>query len=39
MPALLFYPVTQAYDPKHPDEQRLPFDDPEIGFDWTIKNR
>jgi dTDP-4-dehydrorhamnose 3,5-epimerase len=38
-PVLLFYHVTQAYDPKTPDEMRIPFDDPEIGFDWTIKNR
>ncbi len=35
----LFYHVTKAYDPKNPDEERIPFDDPEIGFDWTIKNR
>ena len=38
-PVMLFYHVTQAYDPKNPDEQRLPFDDPAIGFDWTIKYR
>ncbi len=38
-PVLLFYHVTKSYDPKHPDEQRIPFDDPEIGFDWSIKNR
>ncbi len=38
-PVVLFYHVTQVYDPKHPDEQRIPFDDPEIGFDWSIQNR
>ena len=38
-PVLLFYHVTKAYDSKNPDEQRIPFDDPGIGFDWTIQNR
>lgn len=38
-PVILFYHVTQCYDPRHPDEQRIPFDDPGIGFDWSIHNR
>jgi dTDP-4-dehydrorhamnose 3,5-epimerase len=38
-PVVLFYHVTQVYDPKHPDEQRIPFDDPQIAFDWSIQNR
>jgi dTDP-4-dehydrorhamnose 3,5-epimerase len=38
-PVILFYHVTQAYDPKAPDEQRIAFDDPGIGFDWSIQNR
>jgi len=38
-PVVLFYHVTQAYNPAHPDEQRIPFDDPQIGFDWSIQNR
>lgn len=38
-PVLLIYHVTQAYNPKEPDEQRIAFDDPEIGFDWSIRNR
>ena len=38
-PVILFYHVTQAYDPARPDEQRLAFDDPHIGFDWSIVNR
>jgi len=33
-PVLMFYHTTESYDPKNPDEQRIPFDDPEIGFDW-----
>ncbi len=35
----IFYHTTKPYNPKSPDEQRIPFDDPHIGFDWTIKNR
>lgn len=35
----LFYHTTQAYDPQNPDEERIPFDDPKIGFDWSTKNR
>jgi dTDP-4-dehydrorhamnose 3,5-epimerase len=38
-PVVLFYHVTRAYDPKTPDEQRIDWNDPEIGFDWSIKNR
>jgi dTDP-4-dehydrorhamnose 3,5-epimerase len=38
-PVLLFYHVTKAYDPKAPDEMRMRYDDPEIGFDWSIRNR
>ncbi|MBI5065249.1 dTDP-4-dehydrorhamnose 3,5-epimerase family protein [Candidatus Woesearchaeota archaeon] len=38
-PATLLYFTTQSYDPKNPDEKRIQFDDPEIGFDWTTKNR
>lgn len=33
-PVLLFYHTTKPYNPKNPDEQRIPPDDPEIGFDW-----
>lgn len=35
----IFYHTDQIYDPKNPDEQRIPFDAPEIGFDWHTKNR
>ena len=38
-PAALFYHTTEHYDPADPDEERLPFDDPRIGFDWRTKNR
>lgn len=39
-PVLLFYHTTEPYDAKNPDEKRLPYDDPNIGFDWekTIIN-
>lgn len=33
-PVILFYHTTEAYDPKNPDEHRLPLDDPKIGFRW-----
>jgi dTDP-4-dehydrorhamnose 3,5-epimerase len=38
-PALLFYHTTQSYNAAAPDEERILFDDPSIGFDWAIKNR
>lgn len=38
-PVLLFYHTTESYNRADPDEQRIPFDDAEIGFDWSIKNR
>jgi dTDP-4-dehydrorhamnose 3,5-epimerase len=33
-PVSLFYHVTEMYDTHNPDEQRIPYDDEEIGFDW-----
>jgi len=38
-PAGLFYHTTEAYDPADPDEERIPWDDPTIGFDWTTRPR
>ncbi len=38
-PAGLFYRTTAVYDPAHPDEERIPFDDPRIGFDWRTQPR
>ncbi len=33
-PVLLFYHTTETYDAKNPDEQRIPYNDPNIGFNW-----
>lgn len=38
-PALVFYQTTDSYNPQNPDEERIAFDDKEIGFDWEVKNR
>ena len=38
-PAGLIYHTTEHYDPAAPDEERIPYDDPRIGFDWTTRNR
>lgn len=38
-PVGLFYHTTEAYDPQNPDEERIPWNDPNIGFDWTTQNR
>lgn len=35
-PVMLFYHVTELYDPNNLDEYRVPYDDPNIGFDWTV---
>jgi dTDP-4-dehydrorhamnose 3,5-epimerase len=35
---LLSYYVTEPYDPQNPDEGRIAWDDPRIGFDWRIEN-
>jgi dTDP-4-dehydrorhamnose 3,5-epimerase len=34
----LIYYVTEPYDPKDPDEGRIAWNDPRIGFDWSIEN-
>ena len=34
--AVLFYHTTQHYNPD--DELRIAFDDPQINFDWSVKN-
>ena len=33
-PVLLFYHTTESYDQDNPDEERIPYNDPAIGFDW-----
>lgn len=38
-PAQLIYYTTKPYNPEQPDEERIAWDDPALGFDWTIKNR
>lgn len=38
-PAVIIYFTTQAYAPDNPDEKRLPYDDPRIGFDWSTRMR
>ena len=38
-PAMLIYFVTMPYNPQEPDEYRLDWDDPQIPFDWSVKNR
>ncbi len=35
----LFYHTSEAYNPSEPDEERIPWNDPIINFDWTTKNR
>jgi dTDP-4-dehydrorhamnose 3,5-epimerase len=35
---VLCYYVTEPYDPAHPDEGRVAYDDARVGFDWTVEN-
>lgn len=35
---LLCYYVTEPYNPDQPDEGRIPWNDPRIGFDWSVEN-
>ena len=35
---MLTYYVTEPYDAADPDEGRIAWDDPRIGFDWTVEN-
>jgi len=37
-PAYIVNIPTELFDYDDPDEYRLPFDDPSIGYDWTVKN-
>ena len=38
-PAMIVYFTTESYVASTPDEYRIPWDDPSIGFDWTTQNR
>lgn len=35
----IVYFTTETYDPQNPDEHRIAYDDPAIGFDWNTQNR
>ncbi|MGH7639720.1 MAG: dTDP-4-dehydrorhamnose 3,5-epimerase family protein [Candidatus Dormibacteria bacterium] len=35
---LLCYYVTEPYRAEDPDEGRIPWNDPRIGFDWSVDN-
>lgn len=37
--AVLLYFTTASYHVHDPDEERIPFDDPTIGFDWSTMNQ
>ncbi|HWO75384.1 MAG TPA: dTDP-4-dehydrorhamnose 3,5-epimerase family protein [Bacillus sp. (in: firmicutes)] len=38
-PAVIIYFTTQSYNHNNPDEKRIPWNDPIIGFDWRTKFR
>lgn len=38
-PLIIVYFTTESYRPDDPDEKRVPWNDPEIGFDWTTQFR
>lgn len=38
-PAVIVYFTTESYDPQNPDEYRVAWDDPSIGFDWNTQAR
>jgi dTDP-4-dehydrorhamnose 3,5-epimerase len=35
-PVMLFYHVTREYDREHPDEERIPYNDPTINVNWKL---
>ncbi|MEA3272037.1 MAG: dTDP-4-dehydrorhamnose 3,5-epimerase family protein [Patescibacteria group bacterium] len=35
----LLYHTSETHDKENPDEERIDWNDPSIGFDWTTKNR
>jgi len=35
--ATIIYCTTHSYDPLNPDEKRIPWNNPEINFDWQTK--
>lgn len=38
-PATILYFTTESYNPINPDEKRIDWDDPEIGFSWETENK
>ncbi len=38
-PAYVIYHASTPYNPSAPDEERIDFDDPKIGFDWETRPR
>ncbi|MCG8515566.1 MAG: dTDP-4-dehydrorhamnose 3,5-epimerase family protein [Halanaerobiales bacterium] len=37
--ATILYFTSEPYNKNNPDEYRLPWNDPQIGFDWETRNR
>ena len=37
-PAFIVNVPTELYNYEEPDEHRRPFDDPRIGYNWSVKN-
>ena len=38
-PVVIIYFTTRSYNPSDPDEKRIAFNDPGIGFNWETENR
>lgn len=38
-PVVIIYFTTLSYNPADPDEKRIAYDDPGIGFNWETENR
>ncbi len=38
-PLMIVYFTTESYRPESPDEKRVPWDDPTVGYDWITKPR
>ncbi|EIJ81336.1 spore coat polysaccharide biosynthesis protein SpsL [Bacillus methanolicus PB1] len=38
-PATIIYFTTESYDRENPDEKRINWNDPDIGFSWETQNR
>jgi dTDP-4-dehydrorhamnose 3,5-epimerase len=38
-PVMITYLTTESYNPDKPDEERIAWNNKQIGFDWTIENK